>query len=130
MASGYNSHSYTAAEAIAPFRVVYVSGANEVSVNDNDTDFPVGVSGGGTSRFDDSDTNSGDPIELQETGVKRIQASAAISAGAVVAVTTGGKVVTAPAAAAGNKAVGVAITAASDADDLILVHWWPHARNA
>lgn len=130
MASGYNSHSYTADEAIAPFRCVYISGENLVSVNDDDTQLAVGVTGGGTSRFDDADTNDGDPVELQETGVKRIQASAVIAAGATVAVTTGGQVVTAPAAGAGNLAVGVAITAAADVGDIILVHWWPHARNA
>ena len=130
MASGYNSHSFTADEAIPPFRCVRVSGENLVSLNSDDQDLAIGVSGGGTSRFDDADTNDGDPVELQETGVKRIQAANAISAGATVAVSVGGQVITAPAAAAGNKAVGVAITAAADAGDIILVAWHPHARNA
>lgn len=129
MSTGYNSPSLTASGAVEPFRCISVSGENTGAEAAADA-YCVGVSGGGTSRFDDADTNIGDPIELQETGVKRIAANAAISAGARVSAANGGTVVTAPTAGAGKFAVGVAITAAADAGDIILVAWNPHANQA
>ena len=129
MASGYNSPSLTASGAIGPFLCIAVDGENTADVASAD-DYCVGVTNGGTSRFDDADTNTGDALELQETGVKRIQAGAAISAGARVSAASGGKVITAPTAGAGKFSVGVAITAAADVNDIILVAWNPHGNQA
>jgi hypothetical protein len=129
MASGYNSPSLTASGAIGPFRCVVVSGENTAAAASANA-LVVGVTAGGTSRFDDADTNIGDPVELQETGVKRIEAGAAISAGATVMAANGGTVITAATPGVGKYTVGVAITAAADAGDIILVAWNPCAYHA
>jgi len=107
--------NFTAGEAISAKNVVYISSAGTVKKAGADSTKVVGVAL--------MDASSGDPVPVATHGVVKVVASGAISVGAKVAADNGGKVKAWSASSAGDSAkiIGIALEAASDDGDEIMI---------
>ena len=111
--SGYNYKSLpgvTAAAAITRFRVVYISGANQVTTATNATDV-AGVAQEAAA--------TGAPLDVAERGICIAEAGAAITAGSALKVDSSGRVITSSAGT--DVRIGKSLEAASAAGDKIQI---------
>lgn len=92
-------------------QVVYVSGAMKVKATTASSKAVLGV-----AMFD---AKSGSPVAVECEGLFKLKASAAIAAGSEVESAAGGKI--AVAAATPVKVIGIALNAATAADDEVFV---------
>lgn len=110
-----------AAGAILPARILTwtASGGDNVDAASAGTDYPIGVSPEGAHDTETANAaDAGDQFEFFVGGTVKIEAGAAISIGDLVSSGAAGVAAT---AAPSDKAIGVALTAAADAGDLIAV---------
>lgn len=96
----------TAATKITGGTLVEVSAAGTIAPAGADSAKVVGVAG--------FDAEAGDTVTVYRGGVQRLTAAGAIPAGAQVAAAAGGKAI-----ATGTNKIGVALTGAANANDVV-----------
>lgn len=107
--------TFRAGAAIAPFRIVKMTGADQVGPSTGATDTMVGIN-------DDVAPVTGENVDIVMLGLTFVEAGAAFAANArLTSDATGRAVAAAPAAGTNNNCVGFAVDAAVAAGDIVRV---------
>lgn len=109
--------TFEAAEALAEHDLVYVSAAGKVSKTTAATDMAVGV----VLRDYALGDQEVSVVPLGKGTTMKMRASGVIAVGAVIVAAADGEVAAEATPAAGERPIGIALTAAAQADDVIEV---------
>jgi GNAT superfamily N-acetyltransferase len=107
--------AFTAGGAIAPYRIVRITSADNVEQAAAVSHTLIGVNS-------DLAIASGERVEVMTHGIAYVEAGAAVAVGVFVSTDSQGRgIAAAPAAGANQRVIGVALEAASAAGDVIRV---------